>query len=306
VHNPKCVIEIKPGDSLFAIAGSIERKNITVGGLQRENGITDPNRIEAGDYLDICVFNKLNDIDGGKRKPPPPPPEPPPPPGGGPGGTGVVAQQQHLNTLMSGLGMPSLAADGISGPLTEQQLCAARLGLHLPASRADMEPGSAEEQTLLAAGGLAVPNGAPTAARRWAFIDQTCQVMFVGEGNDRIVFVFPTSGGLAEYPTRNQNSSTVFRYDPATDNGGWHDSSEFPATVDNPLNGNMYKPLYFDSGQAIHGANTVPSYPASHGCLRLRLEHQDMLIAWLGLQHLTEATWETSQIGLVVTVQGHY
>ena len=37
----------------------------------------------------------------------------------------------------------------------------------------------------------------------------------------------------------------------------------------------MYKPLYFDNGQAIHGANTVPTSPASHGCARLRVHDQE-------------------------------
>jgi lipoprotein-anchoring transpeptidase ErfK/SrfK len=84
------------------------------------------------------------------------------------------------------------------------------------------------------------------------------------------VFVLPVSTGQAKYPTRNQSTSRVFRYDPATNNHGWHDSIDYPAAVDNPLNGNMYKPLYFDRGQAIHGANTVPTSPVSHGCVRMR------------------------------------
>ena len=75
------------------------------------------------------------------------------------------------------------------------------------------------------------------------------------------MFVFRTSTGEAGFETRNQNASRVFRYDPAAANGGWHNSFDYPVTVDNPLNGNMYKPLYFDRGQAIHGANNVPTSP---------------------------------------------
>jgi hypothetical protein len=32
--------------------------------------------------------------------------------------------------------------------------------------------------------------------------------------------------------------------------------------------GRLYKPVYFNYGIAIHGAGNVPSYPASHGCVR--------------------------------------
>lgn len=33
--------------------------------------------------------------------------------------------------------------------------------------------------------------------------------------------------------------------------------------------GLMYNPLYFNGGIAIHGAPSVPGYPASHGCVRI-------------------------------------
>ena len=70
---------------------------------------------------------------------------------------------------------------------------------------------------------------------------------------------------------------------------------------DNPLNGNMYKPLYFDRGQAIHGANNVPTTPQSKGCARLRVEHHDMLLGWLGL---SDPTTSRRQINVAVNVQG--
>jgi hypothetical protein len=69
-------------------------------------------------------------------------------------------------------------------------------------------------------------------------------------------------------------------FNPALDNGGWHDSSEFPVGVDNPLNGNPYKPLYFDLGQAIHGANNVPATQQSKGCSRLLVGDQNTFVAW--------------------------
>jgi peptidoglycan hydrolase-like protein with peptidoglycan-binding domain len=33
--------------------------------------------------------------------------------------------------------------------------------------------------------------------------------------------------------------------------------------------GRMYSPVYFNYGIAVHGAGNVPSYPASHGCVRI-------------------------------------
>lgn len=35
--------------------------------------------------------------------------------------------------------------------------------------------------------------------------------------------------------------------------------------------GRLYNPLYFSGGFAIHGAHSVPNYPASHGCVRVSI-----------------------------------
>jgi hypothetical protein len=68
----------------------------------------------------------------------------------------------------------------------------------------------------------------------------------------------------------------------------------------------MYKPLYFDGGQAIHGANNVPTSPQSKGCARLRVEHQELLVNWLGLGDVGGITTDRDRINLTVTVQGAY
>jgi lipoprotein-anchoring transpeptidase ErfK/SrfK len=220
--------------------------------------------------------------------------------------TGVEAQQQKLNSLFGRYGTTELAVDGISGPLTRQQLCAARLALGLPISRADMEPGSAEERTLMAASAVPVPAAADTDSDRWALVDKTCQILFVGSGDDAITFIFTTSTGEEGYETTDQEDSRAFRFDPALDNDGWHNSTTYPVAADNPLNGNMYKPIYFHRGQAIHGANNVPPSPASKGCVRLHVADQDRLVAWLGLADATNPVWNRDRIDFTVTVQGDF
>jgi hypothetical protein len=56
---------------------------------------------------------------------------------------------------------------------------------------------------------------------------------------------------------------------------GWHLS---------PL-GWMYRPHYFYGGYAIHGSTSVPTYPASHGCVRLTVAAMDRLAPklWIGM-----------------------
>jgi len=311
--NPACIVVVAPGDSLGAIVAARNDPAVTVEGLAAENGLANPNAIEAGAQLDICAGNAIDDITGAPRVPetvPPPPPTAPVPATPAPVeglASGVEAQQQKLNELFGPFGMRAIGVDGESGRQTEQLLCAARLSLGMPVTRDDMVPGSAEEQSLMASTGLQIPPGAPISAPRWALIEQRCQVMFVGRGGDELVFVFPTSTGQPGFPTRLQEASRAFRYDPAPAHGGWHNSLDYPVGDDNPLNGNMYKPIYFDRGQAIHGANTVPTSPASHGCARLRVVDQEALVNWLGLADQDREIWDgIRRINLTVTVAGQY
>lgn len=266
-------------------------------GLWGENGFVDA--VAAGDLVDTCVNNGVNDIDGTPR------------PVLDEAGVSaalaanVVRQQTKLNELFAGFGTGDLDVDGVSGPRTGQRLCTARLALGLDTTIADMFPGTDEQAALFAAPALATPASTATESERWVLIDRTCQIMFVGTGADT-TFVFPTSTGSEGFETRDQDRAPAFRFNPALDNGGWHNSSEFPVGVDNPLNGNLYKPLYFDLGQAIHGANNVPPTPESKGCARLRVSDQEALIAWLGLEQVTTQLWREEEMNVTINVQGEF
>ena len=297
VYDPLCVVKVAPGESLSLIADRFDDDTVRVSTIQAENDLGDAT-IFPDQLLDVCVDNGLDDRTGEERAP----------------NQVLVAeatiasvklQQAKLNELFAGLGMAELGVDGVSGPVTRQRLCAARLGLGLEPSTADMAPDSEEEQTLLAATKLDIPPSAPIDTDRWVLIEQTCQIMFVGSGSDQLQFVFPTSTGEPGFETRPQEASLVYRYDPAIENGGWHNSTLYPVPQDNPINGNMYKPLYFDGGQAIHGANNVPTSPQSKGCVRLRVEDQNKLVDWLGLTDVTQPV-PGSPFGLTVRVVGQF
>ncbi len=284
---PVCVVVAEAGDSLSAIA---DRSGITVEQLLKEN-LLDPSAIfHPGQEFDVCIGDGIDLADPTLLEPSP---------------DAVMRQQTELNELLATTSMLPLGVDGDAGRLTRQALCAARMGLGLEVHNRNLVVGSDEEATIFAATELGIPEGAPTDADKWILVDQTCQVIFTGEGDDRVVDVFPTSTGEEGHETFNIRAR-AFRFDPAVDNEGWHDSSSFPVEVDNPLNGNMYKPLYFNDGQAIHGAEFIPPFPRSKGCARTFPKHQDMIIEWLGLQDLTDATWKVREIGVTVLVRGRY
>jgi peptidoglycan hydrolase-like protein with peptidoglycan-binding domain len=45
--------------------------------------------------------------------------------------------------------------------------------------------------------------------------------------------------------------------------------------------GELYRPSYFHQGWAIHGSGSVPTYPASHGCVRITNHVADLLFSTL-------------------------
>ena len=295
MFNADCVVRAGADTSLEEIAS--ENGAIDPIALWLENDQIDT--VAERDLIDICPSNTVNDIDGEPRQ----------------GldeatiqtalSSNVERQQKQLNALFTGYGIAELAVDGLSGPRTGQRLCAARLALGLDTTIADMLPGSAEQAALFIATTLPTPSTSATDSDRWVLIDRTCQMMFIGSGADT-TFIFPTSTGSEGFETRDQDRAEAFRFNPALDNGGWHDSSEFPVGVDNPLNGNLYKPLYFDLGQAIHGANNVPPTPESKGCARLRVADQNVFVAWLGLDGATGETWRKEEMNVTVNVQGAF
>jgi lipoprotein-anchoring transpeptidase ErfK/SrfK len=56
--------------------------------------------------------------------------------------------------------------------------------------------------------------------------------------------------------------------------------------------GEIYRPKYFVGGVAVHGSNSVPNYPASHGCVRVTVQAMD----WV---------WETNLMPMGTPVWVH-
>ena len=111
-------------------------------------------------------------------------------------------------------------------------------------------------------------------SRRWVEIDLSQQLMKVYDpGRTVPVLVSHISTGnqvpwrLGRYSGRSitpVGSFTIFRRI-----SGWHQSSLGL--------GGMYNPLYIVGGIAIHGSRSVPSYPASHGCIRVPMHIAEYL-----------------------------
>jgi hypothetical protein len=59
--------------------------------------------------------------------------------------------------------------------------------------------------------------------------------------------------------------------------------------------GKIYRPKYFSGGEAVHGSNSIPNYPASHGCVRVSVPAMDWIWAW-NLMPMHIPVWVHGQI----------
>ena len=100
-------------------------------------------------------------------------------------------------------------------------------------------------------------------------LDRQIAVVVSRHGSVAILNVSTGSGETYDVP----GGGTAVAYTPT---GSFTVYRKVDGIVEAPL-GSLYKPLYFDEGWAVHGAASVPGYPASHGCVRTSDTDQDFV-----------------------------
>lgn len=99
------------------------------------------------------------------------------------------------------------------------------------------------------------------------------QVILVQRGG-RTTEIYNTSTGNGEVYWLNGR-----RYTATTPRGSYSVYSTYSSGWQwGPL-GNLYRPMYFNGGIAVHGSESIPTYPASHGCCRLSTAAMDRVWA---------------------------
>jgi N-acetylmuramoyl-L-alanine amidase len=147
-------------------------------------------------------------------------------------------------------------ADGHYGQLTQQAVLAfqkvhglRRDGIYGPATRAALEA-KPSRPAARSRSGLVVE------------IDKGRQVLMVVR-NGRVEQIFNTSTGSgARYLSHGRATIAT------TPSGQFTVYRQIDGVRVSDL-GRLYRPKYFNGGIAIHGAPSIPGYPASHGCARL-------------------------------------
>jgi N-acetylmuramoyl-L-alanine amidase len=102
-------------------------------------------------------------------------------------------------------------------------------------------------------------------------VDLDRQIAFLVSRNGEVTILNVSTGSGETYDL--PGGGTAVAYTPT---GRFTVYREEGGIVEAPL-GSLHKPLYFKDGWAVHGAASVPGYPASHGCVRTSDYDQDFV-----------------------------
>ncbi len=182
-----------------------------------------------------------------------------------------TATKAYQQQLADGPFDPGLA-DGSYGTKTKQAIWSLEklAGLSMDGSWGDDDQAALE-------GVLNGSIGGPAASyeRRWVEVDLSQQLMMIYDPGQTVpVLVSHVSSGSGipwrqgRYSGKSITPTGEFTITRRI--RGWRESSLGI--------GRLYNPLYFTSGGiAFHGATSVPSYPASHGCVRVPMHIAEYL-----------------------------
>jgi lipoprotein-anchoring transpeptidase ErfK/SrfK len=214
------------------------------------------------------------------------------------------ANVREAQTVMTHFGIPTGPIDGQFGPLTARGLCAFRMISGYAPSRGVLSDAllakmRSYNQTYTGTNPIAKISAPMLAGNStYVIVDQTCQAMvYVEAGHYQKVLAVST--GRAGYSTPVGHWLLGYT-DTAKTNGkthpaGWSCSSEYPDTSDGcyshpgvgrfsvySAQGNMYDKRHVVGGVYVHGSTDVPTYPASHGCIRVSVADSDWLFDHVG------------------------
>jgi hypothetical protein len=122
-------------------------------------------------------------------------------------------------------------------------------------------------------------------------VDKRLQLLFIVK-DGQTVWVLNTSTGNGEaYEEEDRNSpGELVRGVSLTPDGYWKVNRERAEGWWEGDLGEIYRPKYFRGGIAVHGSNSIPAYPASHGCVRVSVPAMDFI--WeQGLMPMGTVVW---------------
>ena len=178
----------------------------------------------------------------------------------------------RLQERLVELGFWVQSVDGDFGLTTRQAVMAAQKYFGLPATS------SVDDVTALALSSATARHQARADQGTLVEIDKSKQLaFFVIDGVTEWVLNVST-GSEIPYSEPNQNDpETIEEGDSITEPGLFKvDRERAEGWWDGDL-GSIYRPKYFNGGVAVHGSQSIPNYPASHGCVRVSTPAMDWI-----------------------------
>ena len=166
----------------------------------------------------------------------------------GPGDSGPDVVE--LQTELAAKGFFRAKVTGEYGPMTEAAVMAFRK--EISAARSTSFAGALSDDLRGYPDPWLPERGEPN----YLEVNLTKQVMYLVSGGE-VEAIFHISSGRPGYET------PVGDFELLLHREGWY--------------GGMYNPWYYTTGLAVHGYDTVPSYPYSHGCIRVHTWDSDYL-----------------------------
>ncbi|MFN3255371.1 MAG: L,D-transpeptidase family protein [Ilumatobacter sp.] len=124
-------------------------------------------------------------------------------------------------------------------------------------------------------------------------IDKSRQLVIIVQDGLAAWVLNGSTGSEIPYEAVNDKDPTkIERGDAVTPVGLYHTERERPDGWWAGDLGEIYRPKYFVGGIAVHGSNSIPNYPASHGCVRVSVPAMDFI-------------WESDLMPLGINVWVH-
>jgi len=183
------------------------------------------------------------------------------------------AQWLEAEKLLSDLGYWVLKVDGVSDASTRHALIA------FQKVEKRKRTGVLTEKELKALRSASRPTAKFT-GQSHIEVDITRQVLFLVDENATVTHILPISSGNDERYQQDGKWEVAH-----TPRGAFEVKRQIRGVRKAPL-GNLYNPSYFYKGVAIHGSNSVPISPASHGCVRIPRFADKLFIemVWIGMK----------------------
>ena len=109
-------------------------------------------------------------------------------------------------------------------------------------------------------------------------IDKTKQLLFIVRDGKTIWTLNTSTATGLPYEEEDKNSPGEMQVGVSiTPDGLWEVNRERPEGWWEGDLGEIYRPKYFRGGVAVHGSNSIPNYPASHGCVRVSVPAMDFI-----------------------------